>query len=95
MTQTVIPLHAHKDISSTDLLPRGSTSKASSPTDHNILRVTEARDRIAQLLVDDELWALPLFNRLEAELAQLNDQQNTLARARLIAESAAERRRVA
>ena len=35
------------------------------------------------------MWALPLFARLEAELAQLTVREDVLARARQIAETAA------
>ncbi len=59
---------------------------------NDIARVTEARDKVATLLANGELWALPLFTRLEAELAQLVERNDTLARARQIAEMAALRR---
>ncbi|SFA95438.1 hypothetical protein SAMN05421688_1826 [Poseidonocella pacifica] len=35
------------------------------------------------------MWALPLFTRLEAELAELEAREDVLARARQIAEMAA------
>lgn len=68
---------------------RGQASKAANQDRADIDRVMTARDRVATLLANGELWALPLFTRLEAELVQLTAHDDTLARARQIAEIAA------
>ena len=63
-----------------------ATTKA---TQADIAHLTEARNKLATLLAGEETWALPLFTRLEAELAELTAREDVLARARQIAEMAA------
>lgn len=55
----------------------------------DIAHLTDARDKLATLLASGEMWALPLFTRLEAELVQLKAREDILARARQIAETVA------
>jgi hypothetical protein len=70
---------------------RGQASEAAKAPQEDISRLTAARDKLATLLAGGEMWALPLFTRLEAELAQLTAREDVLARARQIAEMAARR----
>jgi hypothetical protein len=60
-----------------------------------LAQLTEARDRVAQIVADGGLYALPIFERLEAELEKYTDQQSALDRARQIAEEIAARKRAA
>ncbi|UWQ35776.1 hypothetical protein K3552_09470 [Leisingera aquaemixtae] len=64
-------------------------TEAAKAHQQEIARLTAARDKLATLLAGGEIWALPLFTRLEAELAQLEARGDVLARARQIAEMAA------
>jgi len=70
---------------------RGRASGLEKAHQQEIARLTAARDKLATLLAGGEMWALPLFTRLEAELAQLTAREDVLARARQIAETAARR----
>lgn len=54
----------------------------------DIAHLIEARDKLAILLAGGEMWALPLFTRLETELAQLTAREDALRRARQISELA-------
>lgn len=74
---------------STGLAWRGQASGAAKARQEEVLRLTAARDKLATLLAGGEMWALPLFTRLEAELAELTAHEDVLARARQIAETAA------
>ena len=51
----------------------------------SIRRITESRDRMAVLVAEGQVWALPIFIRLEAELEKAKIQQSALDRARDIA----------
>ncbi|SFR11529.1 hypothetical protein [Poseidonocella sedimentorum] len=73
---------------SAGLAGRGQASGARA-AQGDITYLTEARDKLATLLAGGEMWALPLFTRLEAELAELEAREDVLARARQIAEMAA------
>lgn len=64
---------------------RGQASGAAKAYQQEVARLTAARDKLATLLAGGEMWALPLFTRLEAELAQLTAREDILARARQIA----------
>ncbi|WP_282130000.1 hypothetical protein [Roseobacter litoralis] len=58
-----------------------------------IQRITEARDKVAELLTEGLIQLAPIFQRLEAELEILTAQEDTLARARrIVAENAAPKR---
>lgn len=70
---------------------RGQASGAAKAHQQEVAHLTEARDKLATLLAGGEIWALPLFTRLEAELAQLTAREDVFARARQIAEMAARR----
>ena len=70
---------------------RGQASGLEKAHQHEVAGLTAALDKLATLLAGGELWALPLFTRLEAELAQLTARAEVLARARQIAEMAARR----
>ncbi|MFT6533000.1 MAG: hypothetical protein ACJASC_002558 [Limimaricola cinnabarinus] len=76
-------------LGSAGLAWRGQASGAAKTHQQEIARLTEARDKLATLLAGGEMWALSLFTRLEAELAQLTAREDVLARARQIAETAA------
>lgn len=67
----------------------GQAMAAAKTPQNDIAHLTEARNKLATLLAGGEIWALPLFTRLEAELAQLTAREDVLARARQIAEMAA------
>lgn len=67
---------------------RGRASGGAKNSQTEVAHLTEARDKLATLLAGGEIWALPLFTRLEAELAQLTAREDVLARARQIAEMA-------
>lgn len=70
---------------------RGQAMASEKATSAEIARLTQARDKLATLLAGGEMWALPLFIRLEAELAQLTTRNDVLSRARQIAKMAASR----
>jgi|GEM_PF-4145865 len=71
-----------------DRVLRGQVSTRGSAQFIDIAQVTAARDKLATLVAEGELWALPLFTRIEAELAQLTARDAALARARQIAGAA-------
>lgn len=74
---------------SAGLARRGQATAAAKAHQQEIARLTTARDKLATFLAGGEMWALPLFTRLEADLAQLTAREDVLARARQIAEMAA------
>ena len=74
---------------STGFAARGQAMATAKATQADIARLTEARDKLATLLAGGEMWVLPLFTRLEAELAELEAREDVLERARQIAEMAA------
>lgn len=57
----------------------------SSAAELSIRRIAESIDRMAVLVAEGHVWALPLFIRLEADLERANIQQSALDRARDIA----------
>ena len=47
-------------------------------------RLLDARDRLAALVADERYEFVPFFERIEKEIALLQDQNDTVARARAI-----------
>lgn len=53
----------------------------------NLLRLHRARDKVARLVVADAVYA-PIFQRLEAEIAEAEAAEDVVARARAVAQKA-------
>ena len=53
----------------------------------NLLRLRRARDKVARLVVADAVYA-PIFQRLEAEIAEAEAAEDVVARARAVAQKA-------
>jgi hypothetical protein len=53
----------------------------------NLLRLHRARDKVARLVVADAVYA-PIFQRLEAEIAEAEAAEDIVARARAVAQKA-------
>lgn len=53
----------------------------------NLLRLHRARDKVARLVVADAVYA-PVFQRLEAEIAEAEAAEDVVARARAVAQKA-------
>ncbi|WP_037227187.1 hypothetical protein [Roseobacter sp. GAI101] len=60
-----------------------------------IRRISDARDRVADLVASEQFWLIPIFERLEDELERLVGQEDAISRARRIAEENAARKRAA
>lgn len=52
-----------------------------------LLRLHRARDKVARLVVADAVYA-PIFQRLEAEIAEAEAAEDVVARARAVAQKA-------
>jgi len=53
----------------------------------NLPRLHRARDKVARLVVADAVYA-PIFQRLEAEIAEAEAAEDVVARARAVAQKA-------
>jgi len=53
----------------------------------DLLRLHRARDKVAKLVVADPAYA-PIFQRLDAEIAEAEAADNIVARARAVAQNA-------